>query len=62
MDLVFQMRLTESEAKVLAARPDQLEHLAIMMAVTMETAQQTSDKPIKGEIIDDKGTVLQRLP
>jgi hypothetical protein len=62
MDLVFQIRLTEAETKVMAARPDQLEHLAIMASVTMETAQQTSDKPITGEIVDDKGNVLQRLP
>jgi hypothetical protein len=62
MDLVFQLRLTEVEAKNVASRPDMVEQLTILMAVTMETAQRTSDKPIRGEIVDDKGNVLQKLP
>lgn len=62
MTLVFQVRLTAAEAQVARAHPATLDQIAITMAVTMETAGRVSDKPITGEIVDDKGSVLQTVP
>lgn len=62
MTLVFQVRLTADETAKARSQPGLLDQLAITMAVTMETAGRVSDKPIHGEIVDDKGNVLQAVP
>jgi hypothetical protein len=62
MDLVLQVRLTAEESAKIAARPELLEQIAITTVVTVEAAGQVGGKIVTGEIVDDKGVVLQRVP
>ncbi len=62
MDLVFQVRLTAEESATVAARPEMLEHIAITTVVAVEAAQQLAGKPVRGEIVDATGKVLQTIP
>jgi hypothetical protein len=62
MDIVLQVRLTAEETANIAGRPDMLEAIALTTVVVVETAQQVGGKPVRGEIVDDTGKVLQTVP
>ena len=63
MKLVFQCRVTQAEAVVLKREPGQMEHLKILMAVSLEAAQRISDKPFVGEIVvDDTNEIIGTVP
>jgi hypothetical protein len=63
MKLVFQIRLTEVEAKNVKANPQMLEHLVDHIVLPLEMLRQRVDKPVTGEVVvEGTGEVIKEVP
>lgn len=62
MTLVFQVRLTEDEAKSLVKNPSTLLTLDLMMTSTAELLRRHSDKDVEKEIVWPPGFDSQTIP